>query len=167
MLVMPAREDKGPSQSQSHPEKETETQCKEAGSEGKNGPGRFMSAKGGKGWAQIPVERVNDISRFWKGVWEVESSWNQHHEAITEWTNEMREQTKPLEGDDPITREAAWDAASKKMPSWKAPGPDGIPGFWLKAFPEMLKKLKGYPTTPPTQLPPSQRTRLPPPPNQT
>ena len=29
----------------------------------------------------------------------------------------------------------------KKIPNWKAPGPDGVQGFWLKNFPAYKKNL--------------------------
>ena len=32
----------------------------------------------------------------------------------------------------------------KRMPNWKAPGPDGVQGFWLKNFTSMHKYISLY-----------------------
>ena len=61
---------------------------------------------------------------------------------VEEWRKEMREQTKPQEGNEESDHEVAWKISCKKIRSWKAPGPDGIQGFWLKQFPRMLTHLR-------------------------
>ena len=32
----------------------------------------------------------------------------------------------------------------KKIPNWKAPGPDGVKGFWLENFTSLHKKLEWH-----------------------
>ena len=62
--------------------------------------------------------------------------------AVTNWGTEIHEQTRPEPGDAPIPWDEAWEIALKKLSNWKAPGPDGIPSYWLKAFPKIGEKLR-------------------------
>ena len=42
-----------------------------------------------------------------------------------------------------LCRYTAWEQTLKKQASWKAPGPDGINSFWLKAFRRPTIILRG------------------------
>ena len=92
---------------------------------------------------EVPPEMVPGIESFWKGVWETEGTYHPHHEAIASWTREIREQTRSDPDDNPpLNRERAWEMATKKMKNWTAPGPDGIPGYWLKRFKRTADLMK-------------------------
>ena len=65
---------------------------------------------------------------------------------LVAWKKVMRERSEREAGSQTPDRERAWSRALMKMKGWKAPGPDGIAGFWWKAFPvakEALKDLLG------------------------
>ncbi len=47
-----------------------------------------------------------------------------------------------LTNNPPTNRDDRWSLAAKSMSSWKAPGPDKIYAFWLKAFPKTNTLLK-------------------------
>ena len=88
----------------------------------------------------VQPKKVNAIAKFWKSVWEVEGCYNLSHPAIKGWENEMRVKVGPGVDDEIPDKEKAWLAALSKVRSWTAPGPDGIPGYWLKAF----KRMRGF-----------------------
>ena len=93
---------------------------------------------------EVPPEMIPGIESFWKGVCEVEGTYHPRHEAIASWTREIREQTRPDPDDNPpLNQERAWEMATKK--NWTAPGPNGIPGYWLKKFkrPDQALALEG------------------------
>lgn len=50
--------------------------------------------------------------------------------------------SEPTDSDPEADREGAWTRTLKRMKGWTAPGPDGITGFWLKAFPGVMCSLK-------------------------
>jgi len=54
----------------------------------------------------------------------------------------MREQTAEIQSGNALDRETVWAEAKAKMKNWKAPGPDGLPGFWLKVFGKIANLTK-------------------------
>ena len=83
-------------------------------------------------------ERNNDIvpdaeesKNFWNGIW------NQpvRHNADAKWLNDVKEELKEVRQQDEVHITAAKVKKQlRKMPNWKAPGPDGVRGFWFKQF---------------------------------
>jgi hypothetical protein len=92
--------------------------------------------------SKIPADRVEGISKFWKGVWEEVGNCEPHNAHLQAWKRKVQDQTRSEDGSEPIPREAAWTAASAKLTHWTAPGPDGIQGYWLTAFPRCKMRLK-------------------------
>ena len=92
---------------------------------------------GGEGTNRQPVSetQANDIGRFWKGVWGTKGHYQPNHPAIELWKREVGAKVIDAgEGEQILEKVDAWTSAVKKQPSWKAPGPDMIPGYWYKAF---------------------------------
>ena len=98
----------------------------------------------GKTQQKTPTKtELKEIQMFWKSVWEDKGSYQLDHPAIAAWKEDMREQSKPMPDDsEPLDREEAWTKALKKLTNWTAPGPDGIPGYWLKVFNKTINHLK-------------------------
>ena len=82
-----------------------------------------------------------DTKAFWEDIW----SQRTEHDANSRWfkkvTNEMRE--RPQQGEVTITLEAVTNAI-KNAPNWKAPGPDGLQGYWLKAFTPLHQEMRRH-----------------------
>ena len=73
---------------------------------------------------------------FWKDIWGNEK----HHNKNAEWLNDLRveqqgEQQENIEITENLIRQQC-----KKIPNWKAPGPDGVQGYWIKK----LTSLHGH-----------------------
>ena len=64
--------------------------------------------------------------------------------VLHQWKAEMRERSEPTTEDEPLDREVALGIALLKLSSWKAPGPDGIQGYWLRVFPRACNLLKTH-----------------------
>lgn len=77
-------------------------------------------------------------------MWEQRGCYNTSHPALKEWREEMREMSEPEPEWEALDREEAWETAIRKQPSWKAPGPDKVAAFWLRAFPGVTDLLRGF-----------------------
>ena len=93
---------------------------------------------------QSNIDRENvipdpdDSKRFWESIWSVP----QEYTKDAEWLKDVQSE---LEGIDEqqnikITPEDL-KRRFKQMPNWKAPGPDGVQGFWLKNLPGLHGQL--------------------------
>lgn len=87
---------------------------------------------------ELTTTQARDLSSYWKDIWEQQGNYNLNHPEFVEWRSQMRDQSEPEEEDDVDEllekSDVAWKLARRKVRNWKAPGPDGIQGFWLKAF---------------------------------
>lgn len=72
---------------------------------------------------------------FWTGIWGSEVSHNQD----APWLQSIKEKTT-IEQEDCSISSADLRVQLKKTQNWKAPGPDGLQGYWLKAFPALQKR---------------------------
>ena len=79
---------------------------------------------------------------FWEGIWGVEKEHNESAEWLGEFKNDMRGNT--LEQERLIITEEKMQQVLRKIPNWKAPGPDGVQGYWLKNFKSMHKALRKH-----------------------
>ena len=69
--------------------------------------------------------------RFWSNIWD---NGDQHHNNEAEWLRNLKEEKHKAglkQENVGITAEQVTKQC-RKMPNWKAPGPDGVQGFWLK-----------------------------------
>ena len=82
------------------------------------------------------VPDAADSRKFWEGIWSVETEHNK--DAV--WLDDIRKKMGNIETMEDIVISAE-DVlyVIKKMTNWKAPGPDGVRGFWFKK----LKSLHG------------------------
>ena len=109
-----------------------------------------LAETGPKKWSQQGAEQavlsdsqVEELGTFWKGLWETEGQYSPTHPALLEWKKEVRAQAEATPEDgDPLDRDVAWARALKKQAGWKAPGPDCISAYWLRAFPSIVTFLK-------------------------
>lgn len=113
-----------------------------------------LETRGPRAWSQgrrtnrkLTETQLKEMTQFWKEVWGVTGTCDLAHPAVRGWQDEMKDWLDSAEstGEDrgPLPRKVARSRAIKKQPGWKAPGPDGISGFWLRAFPSLTRALEG------------------------
>ena len=79
-----------------------------------------------------------EFKSFWTGVIGVVAEYDLDDESIIEWVGSLQNKDQtPF----PLFNGEAWDWVVKRCKNWKAPGPDNLQGYWLKAFPEMTQVL--------------------------
>lgn len=98
----------------------------------KNNQSQLYKELGGRAQnepAQTPDAEAS--TQFWKGIWEVEK---RHNEGAA-WLGEVRGLMRGVDEQENVTITTS-DVVSgiRKMANWKAPGPDGVRGFWFKRF---------------------------------
>lgn len=101
----------------------------------------------GSGYSEAPVEHPSekDIGDFWKEIVGCIGEWDPADEAIRVWERDL-EWSRSLadieQYDTRISIASEWQRVVKKVKSWKAPGTDGIQGFWWKVFPGASNLLR-------------------------
>ena len=75
---------------------------------------------------------------FWEKIWAVETE----HVRDAAWLEEMRKKMENVvRQDDVVISGDDVLAAIRRMKNWKAPGPDGVRGFWFKKLPSLHSAL--------------------------
>ena len=68
---------------------------------------------------------------FWSGIWSVQK----RHDEDATWLGEVRDRMTGIEKQDEVKIDIKdVEHGIRKMANWKAPGPDGVRGFWFKTF---------------------------------
>ena len=77
------------------------------------------------------VPDAKEATDFWKNIWSVEKQ----HDSNASWLPDIHAEYQNIQKQDNINITIE-DATSciRKMTNWKAPGPDGVRGFWFKKF---------------------------------
>jgi Reverse transcriptase (RNA-dependent DNA polymerase) len=83
---------------------------------------------------------VNKIRRFWKNIVGVKKSFNPKNEQLVAWERSMSKNLAEEDLRDHLTPEL-WQKVVHKSKPWKAPGPDGLQGYWWKVFNSANKAL--------------------------
>ena len=76
---------------------------------------------------------VNNIRGFWEKIVGEEKSFNSEDRDLLAWKQSLTLQSEEDDLKKRLTREL-WDGVVRKAKPWKAHGPDGIQGYWWKAF---------------------------------
>ena len=70
-----------------------------------------------------------DQSRvFWNDMW----SESIEHNRNTEWQKKLKEENNDQKQEFLVITKVMVFKQSRKIPNWKAPGRDGVQGFWIK-----------------------------------
>ncbi len=78
--------------------------------------------------------KPTEARTFWGGIWDQ----SVQHNRQAEWLDELKglQQQKGFQIDvDMVKRQV------KKVPNWKAPGPDHMHGYWLKNFRTLHERM--------------------------
>ena len=75
-----------------------------------------------------PIPDAAESKQFWSNLWDQPVE----HLRDDDWLKELKEQTHLEQQNDLIVNLEKLGAILRKIPNWKAPGPDDLQGFWLK-----------------------------------
>ena len=99
----------------------------------------YQDIQGGDGQSETPDSE--EAKTFWKDIWEQDTA----HNRNSRWIEKVKEELDQGKKQDNMTiSEEKIKAALRKIPNWKAPGPDGVQGFWLKNLSALHRKLAIY-----------------------
>ena len=92
--------------------------------------GRLYQELDGKDRNEILIPDADEARNFWSSIWENPVE----HNTRAEWLKEIKEEMTGLnhKQEDIEIEEGMVKEQLKKIPNWKAPGPDGVQGFWIK-----------------------------------
>ena len=72
---------------------------------------------------------ANEAKRFWSNIWDNQK---EHYREIR-WLKELKEELYNIEQQEDLTIYGEkLKVVLRKLANWKAPGPDGVHGFWYK-----------------------------------
>ena len=88
----------------------------------------YKDLKGEKEGNRI-IPNFEDSIKFWSDIWSIRKEHNQH----VEWLKSCRKQFKNKNSMEKVEiSQEMVKMQCRKMPKWKAPGKDGVQGYWLK-----------------------------------
>ncbi|XP_063592467.1 uncharacterized protein LOC134769657 [Penaeus indicus] len=84
------------------------------------------------------VPDAEESRTFWNNIWGKSTK----HNTEAEWLQDLKDEytNKPKQADIVINKKML-DNQMRKMPNWKAPGLDGLQGFWLKNFTSLRERI--------------------------
>ena len=100
-----------------------------------------LNGKEDRGNAQAP--KAKDATEFWSNIWSKPHS----HDEEAEWLGRVRKKLARVEKQaDVVIDVETVRAGVRRLSNWKAPGPDGVVGFWFKKLttlhPFLAKELE-------------------------
>ena len=105
----------------------------------RDGPKSLCSGSGTD--TTIKPPSASEVSEYWSSVIGVGASWDPEDPAVSSWCEAASEATIPAIEADSVDL-SLWGSVVKKLRSWKAPGRDGICGFWWKNFHQASELLR-------------------------
>ena len=75
--------------------------------------------------------KATDAVNFWSEIWGKEA----HQNKEAEWLENLRCEVSDIDQQSDVSiTDKQVKAMLKTFPNWKAPGPDGVQGYWIKNF---------------------------------
>ena len=92
----------------------------------------------GAGQSNNASPNAEEAKEFWSNIWAV----NKEHDKKASWLNGVKKEMETVKKQEDIEiGEEDVKVGIRKMADWKAPGPDGVRGFWFKKFQTLHKAL--------------------------
>ena len=83
------------------------------------------------------VPDSEESKQFWSNIWSKKES----HNSEAEWLDELRNERGDYQQNNVVITEEMVRKACIKLPNWKAPGPDGVQGYWFKKVPALHSRI--------------------------
>ena len=96
----------------------------------------YRNLEGGAIMAENPNQE--EVIKFWSDIWSKETK----HNDKAQWIENIREKVRNTDQQDNITISLEDTKRQvNRLPNWKAPGPDGSSGFWIKNCTALHEKI--------------------------
>ena len=97
----------------------------------------YNEFNGQTGSSNEDIPNTEESRTFWSGIWSVGKEKNKE----ADWLNDLEEEMVKLEQQNVVINENKVKKKCSKMPNWKAPGHDGVQGFWIKTLDKMHERI--------------------------
>ena len=84
-----------------------------------------------------PTPDANEAIEFWTNIWDRPVE----HRRDSGWLNDLKRESQVEQQDDLSIDTEKLRAILRKIPNWKAPGPDIVHGFWLKSMKKLHQRM--------------------------
>ena len=81
---------------------------------------------GARGESVIPD--AEESKKFWSEIWSIEKE----HNRQAEWLRDLKREKSNINMEDMEITEEMVKKQCRELPNWKAPGRDGVQGYWIK-----------------------------------
>ena len=99
---------------------------------------QFFRSLGGEEGGVTEQPNAQEVTEFWSNLWGVPVT----HNDEARWVSDVERELIGVRKQETITVTKEKVAQNvRKIPNWKAPGPDGIQGYWLKNFPSLHTRI--------------------------
>jgi hypothetical protein len=93
----------------------------------------LFRSKSGKGQDEKEMVNIEHVRKYWKGIVGRAKPFDYKNEDMVAWSASLKEVKAEDDPSDCLSQDL-WGEATRKAKPWKAHGPDGLQGFWWKAF---------------------------------
>ena len=97
----------------------------------------YKEFNGQTGSSNGDIPNSPESKTFWSGIWSVEKE----HNKEADWLSDLKEEMVKFEQQNVVINEYKVKKQCSKMPNWKAPGHDGVQGFWIKRLYKMHERI--------------------------
>ena len=97
----------------------------------------YNEFNGQTGSSNGDIQNAEESRTFCSAIWSVEKE----HNKEADWLSDLKEETVKLEQQNVVINEDKVKKQCSKIPTWKAPGHDGVQGFWIKRLDKMHGRI--------------------------
>ena len=91
----------------------------------------------GNSQTESKAPNANESINFWSDILDNKVQ----HKKRAEWLKELRNNQPNILQNDIEIKTRMVKQQVKKTPNWKAPGPDGVQGFWIKKLTSLNERI--------------------------
>ena len=95
----------------------------------KNSQSKLYEELNGKTRGEVIAPKAKEATKFWSDIWSKPGS----HAEDAEWLGRVKEKLSNVEKQTDLSLDVDMIRSGvRRLSNWKAPGPDGVVGFWFK-----------------------------------
>ena len=98
---------------------------------------RFYQEINGDTSSESLVPDAEESRKFWGEIWDQ----NKEHNRDAEWLKILKQELHPPQQENLKVTKDKVKAQCRKMKNWKAAGPDGVQGYWVKKLTETHQRI--------------------------